>query len=104
MEYRWASFPKHVDIYVDANLAACVSTRKSTIGGVMLINGNFIKAWCHTMPVLALSTAESELAAVTKGISEALGLRAVLKDFGQDMSLRLCPMLPLLLASAGGRG
>ena len=39
------------------------------------------------MPVLALSTAESELAAVTKGISEGMGARALMRDFGREMEI-----------------
>ena len=41
------------------------------------------------MPVLALSTAESELAAVTKGLSEGMGAVAVLKDFGRSVKLEI---------------
>ena len=41
------------------------------------------------MPVLALSTAESKLAAVTKGISEGMGAQAVFRDFGRHLNLHV---------------
>ena len=41
------------------------------------------------MPILALSNAESELAAITKGMSEGMGTVAVLHDFGRSMELSI---------------
>ena len=55
----------------------------------MLIGDKYLKGWAKTMPVLALSTGESELAAVTKGISEALGVQAVLRDFGHKVTIQI---------------
>ena len=52
-------------------------------------NGHHIKSWSKTMPVLALSSGESELAAVTKGASEGLGFQSSLKDFQHNASVVL---------------
>ena len=41
------------------------------------------------MPVLALSTAESELAAVTKGLSEGLGAESVFRDYGRKLKVHV---------------
>ena len=41
------------------------------------------------MPILALSSGESELAAVVKGAGEGLGFCSCMMDFGQTMSLEL---------------
>ena len=41
------------------------------------------------MPILALSTAESELAAVVKGTSEGLGIQAALADFGRKVLVEI---------------
>ena len=54
-----------------------------------MLGSKYLKGWSRTMPVLALSTGESELAAVTKGISEALGAQAVLQDFGHRVSIQI---------------
>ena len=87
--YKWGPMGDSIDIYVDANWAGCLKTRKSTIGGAILWGAKYIKGWAKTMPVLALSTGESELAAVTKGISEALGCQSLLSDFGHDVSINI---------------
>ena len=39
--------------------------------------------------VIALSSGESELAAVVRGTTEALGVQALLKDFGIDVAISL---------------
>ena len=41
-----------------------------------------LKAWSKTITTLALSSGESELAAMTKGAAEGLGIESVLMDFG----------------------
>ena len=41
------------------------------------------------MDIIALSRGESELAAVVKGATEAMGLQAGLKDFGHDVTLNI---------------
>ena len=89
MQYTWGPMACNIDTFVDANRAGCLRTRKSTIGGAILIGGKYLKGWAKTMPVLALSTGESELAAVTKGISESLGVQAVLRDFGMDIAIHV---------------
>ena len=40
-----------------------------------------MKAWSKTMGVLALSSGESELAAVVRAATEVMGLQSILKDF-----------------------
>ena len=54
---------------------------KSTVGGVAMWSGQFVKAWSKTMGVLALSSGESELAAVVRGATEGVGLQSILNDF-----------------------
>ena len=85
--YDWGPLSTRLEVYVDANWAGCLRSRKSTVGGVVLWNGQFLKAWAKTMPIIALSSGESELAAVTKGASEGLGAQAALMDFGFKVDL-----------------
>ena len=87
--YRWRPIDLLINVFVDANWAGCIKSRRSTLGGATFWNGQFIKAWSRTMHVLALSTAESELAAVVKGATEGLGAQAILSDFGLKASVRL---------------
>ena len=48
---------------------------------------HLIKSWAKTLPVIALSTGEAELMSVVKGTTEALGLQAVLRDFGIEVGI-----------------
>ena len=48
-----------------------------------------MKTWSKTQPTIALSSGESELAAVVKGAAEAMGLRAVCEDFGIQMGIAM---------------
>ena len=63
-----------------------VFLRESPVGGVVLCSGQFVKAWSKTMGVLALSSGESELAAVVRAVvrtaTEGLGLQSIQSDFG----------------------
>ena len=46
-----------------------------------------IKTWAKTLPILALSTGEAELTAVVKGTTEALGLKALVEDLGEEIKV-----------------
>ena len=62
--------------YSDANWASERSTgRKSTSGGVVYLNGNAVKCYSRLQPIVALSSAESELFALTEAAKELLGLK-----------------------------
>ena len=58
-----------------------VIKRKSTVGGIIMWSGQFVKAWSKMIGVLALSSGESELAAVVRAATEGLGLQSILSDF-----------------------
>ncbi|OLP76501.1 Exportin-2, partial [Symbiodinium microadriaticum] len=66
--------------YSDANWASERSTgRKSTSGGVIYLNGKCIKTYSRLQPIVALSSAESELFAMVEMARELIG-------FGQLIS------------------
>ena len=48
-----------------------------------------MKTWSKTQPIVALSTGESELAAVVRASAEGLGTRSVLADFGYHVKVRV---------------
>ena len=48
-----------------------------------------LKAWSKTLSTLALSSGESELAAMAKGSAEGLGLQAILQDFGINVKVEV---------------
>ena len=53
------------------------------------MGSKFLKAWSRTMHLIALSSGESELAAVTKAAAEGLGVQAILLDFGFETKLEI---------------
>jgi hypothetical protein len=87
--YLWEDLPSDLTIYVDSNFAGCARTRKSTSGGVICWGTGVLKSWSKTQATIALSSGEAELAAVVKGATEGLGMRAVLADFGIDVGLSM---------------
>ena len=74
-------------MYTDADHAGDLRSRKSTSEGVIVLGRAVLKAWSRTQTLIALSSGESELAAVIKAAAEALGLQSVLSDFGVSVSL-----------------
>ena len=47
------------------------------------------KSWSKTMSTIALSTGESELGAIVKGIAEGEGILSLLKDFDLHAELEV---------------
>lgn len=89
VRYPWAPLSTRIQVYADSDHAGCHRTRKSTYGGVILWGQNFLKSWSRTMQLLALSSGEAELCAVTKGAAEGLGVQALLSDFGFTSTVEL---------------
>ena len=56
-------------------------------GGVVVWGQALLKAWSRTQTLIALSSGESELAAVTKAAAEAMGMQSVLDDFGHSVRI-----------------
>ena len=53
----------------------------------MLWGKHCLKTWSSTQATVALSSAEAELCALTKGASQGLGMMALLSDFGFTVSV-----------------
>ena len=89
MQFPWQPLGDTLTVYTDADHAGCLRTRKSTSGGVIVWNKALLKAWSRTQSLIALSSGESELAAVTKAAAEALGIKSVLSDFGTKVKIEI---------------
>ena len=87
--FPWSPLPAYVDVYVDSDFAGCRLSRKSTSGGGCLLGSTCLKSWARTQPTIALSSGEAELGATVTGATEALGIAAVLGDFGHPVKIRL---------------
>ena len=79
----------NLEIFVDTDFAGCKETRRSTAGGVCLINGSLVKAWSKTQTTIALSSGEAELGGISSGIAQGLGMQSVARDLGFRYKLRV---------------
>ena len=76
------SMPAELEGITDSDRAGCKRTRKSTSGGFVRFGGHVIRAWSSTQSVIAPSSGEAEYYAALKGMSIAMGVRAMLRDMG----------------------
>lgn len=70
--------------YADANWAECRIDRKSNSGYLFKFCGGTISWSCRKQTCVALSTAEAEFIALSDAGQEAIWLRRLLKDLGQE--------------------
>lgn len=61
INFAWQRCADKVSVYSDADWAGDKVTRKSTIGGCIMIGRHAIKIWSKIQAVIALSSCESEL-------------------------------------------
>ena len=78
-----------IDVFSDSDWAACRRTRKSTSGGVAMIDGGAIKHWSSTQGSVALSVGEAEYYALVKAAAEGIGMVSLGEDLGYNFRLRL---------------
>jgi hypothetical protein len=83
--FSWQYPQDVVDIFVDADWAGCKKTSRSTSGGAVMMGWHTIKTFSSTQATIALSSGESELYALTKGASQALGFIALARDLGSTI-------------------
>ncbi len=88
-KYFWQQAPRLLDVFVDSDWAGCKGSCRSTSGGAMKIGYHTLKTWSTTQAVVALSSGEAELYALTKGASNALGMVSLAEDFGVEMNIKI---------------
>ena len=77
------------DVYSDSDWAACRRSRRSTSGGVIVVDGGTVKHWSSTQATIALSVGEAEYYALVKAAAEGLALQALAQDLGYELRLRI---------------
>ena len=82
--FKWQEMPRSVGVFADSDWAGCRSTCRSTSGGVARFGAHVLKTWSSTQATVALSSAEAELYALTKGAAQALGFITLLADLGVE--------------------
>ena len=80
---------KYLDVFSETDWAGDRRARKSTSGGVASIDGAATKHWSSTQESVALSVGEAEYYALVKGAAEGLGMQALARDLGIDLTLRI---------------
>ena len=86
LHYKLNIRPRHntdlkIEAFSDADWAG-QSDRHSITGGLLVLDGVNVSSWAQTQKVIAKSSGESELCAMSVGAAEALGLRELLTDIG----------------------
>ena len=83
--FVWQEQPAELVAYVDSDWAGDKAGRKSTSGGMVFRGRHLIKSWSSNQQVIALSSGEAELYAITKGAAQVLGMVSMGQDFGESM-------------------
>ena len=87
--FAWQCPVTEVVCQVDSDWGGCLSTRRSTSGGVVMRGAHVLSHWSRTQATIALSSGEAELNASLKGGCELLGLGELEREWGKTVSLRL---------------
>ena len=87
--FGWQTCTQTLDVFSDANWAGCRASRKSTSGGAVQLGTHTIRTWSKTQNTIAQSSAESELLAIVRAATEALGCMALACDLGLTFIARL---------------
>ena len=93
-EYKWCDdlispSTEIFEVHVNTDFAGCGQTRRSTSGGTTLYNGHRVKHWSVTQSTISLSSGESKLHGILKGVSTALGMQLVARDLGFEIKVRV---------------
>ena len=70
-------------VYSDSDWAGCKATRKSTLGGMLVVDGCCLGSWSSTQATVATSSGEAELHAPVKAF------HAVAYDLGVKLRVAL---------------
>ena len=87
VKFRYQQCPANLVVWTDTDHAGCLSTRKSTSGGVMMFGTHCLKSWSVNQQHVALSSGEAEYYGMVRGTSQALGAKAMLNDFGIEVGI-----------------
>ena len=89
--YTWcdSGAVSKVIVYTDSDWAGCRVKRRSVSGGLATLGGGVLKGWSNRQASVALSSAEAELYAATKGAAEGLGIQSLMADLGWSAKVEI---------------
>ena len=96
---RRQEMPQRLVAYTDSDHAGCVVSRRSTSSYVLFWGCHCLRAASGTQKVQALSSAEAEFYAATRGASGVIGATRLMADLGLHLREPL-----LLMDATGGLG
>ena len=73
-----------LSVYVDADYGGDRETRRSVSSCVIMMLNNPIMTYGRQQTVTATSSCEAECYALASGLAEALGIRSLLRELGED--------------------
>ena len=74
---------------MDSDWAGNGADRKSTSGGVAMLEGVGVKHWSRTQKTRALSSGEAGFNGMVTGCAEGLGIKAVAADMGYEVEVTI---------------
>ena len=86
------SFPSqtqltNLELWVDADHAGCIRSRKSTTGTELQLGKCKIRTTCKSQAVIALSSVEAGSYGLVSGLFQALGEQTTFQDWGIKVSI-----------------
>ena len=78
----------HIDAYADTDLGRLSRSRPWTSGGCIMAGTHLLKRWSSSQAGVAMSSGEADYGAV-KGASSGRGIKALYRDIGYTLPLRL---------------
>ena len=85
--------------WTDSDWAGDVNARRLTSGGLITYRGTVLMHWSKMQANVALSSAEAELNATVKGLSELIGLNNLISD-----TMHVKPTMTLCTDASACRG
>ncbi|GJV99898.1 hypothetical protein Tco_1555150 [Tanacetum coccineum] len=69
-------------VFLDADHAGCVDTRKSTSGGIQVLGDKLVSWMSKKQDCTAMSSAEVEYVALSASCAQVMWIRTQLQDYG----------------------
>ena len=86
---EWQGVQSKLRTFSDSDWAGCVKSRRSTSGGAISHGEHLLTHWSSTQTTVALSSAEAELNALVKAISESLGIKNMMSHAGVSLGVEV---------------
>ena len=91
----------NLELWVDADHAGCIRSRKSTTGTALRLGKCTIRRTCKSQAVIALSSGEAEYYGLVSGLCQALGEQSILSKTGESRFLSSATWMPRLDFGSG---